>query len=77
MNDYITCLNARVLISFVVEDVLLTIWGALVDGDIQDLLLLDDLLAFACLALVFLIDYFTLALAIIAGSCALGIHSRT
>lgn len=69
LNDNIACLYAGVLISLGVEDILLTIWRALVDGDIKDLLLLDDLP-------VFFIDNLARTMTRITRPGALGVHSR-
>jgi len=63
---YITSLSTRVLISFAVESVLIFVWCALIDIDLNDLLLFNDLFAIACLALVGFVDNFTLTSAIIA-----------
>ena len=75
LDDNIAWLNAWVLIGLSVENVLFAIGGALVDLDLDDLLFLDDLLAVACLTLVFLTDYLTLTLAVIAGARALRVHA--
>lgn len=76
LDDNIARLNAWVLISLTVKDVLFSVWRALVNGDIKDLLLLDDFLTLACLALVLLVDNLALALAVIARSRALSVHAR-
>ena len=71
MNDYITGLNVREFISLAMEDVFLTIGSTLVDQDLKDLLILDDFLAIAFLALVFLVNNLALPLAIIAWASTL------
>ena len=53
------------------EDVFLTIGSTLVDQDLKDLLILDDFLAIAFLALVFLVNDLALPLAIIAWASTL------
>ena len=76
LDDDITGLDAWVFVSLTMEDVFLTVRCTLIDLDLNDFLLLNDLLAIASLALIFLIDDFTLALAFIAGLGALRVHSR-
>jgi hypothetical protein len=71
LNDYITGLNIREFISLAMEDVFLSIGSTLVDLDLEDLLILDNLLAIAIFALVFLIDDLTLAVAVIAWASTL------
>ncbi len=77
LNDYITGLNIREFISLAMEDVFLTIGSALVDHDLKDLLILDDFLAIAILALVFLINDLALSFAIIAWASTLCVHARS
>ena len=76
LDDHITWLDARVLISLPVEDVLLTIWCTLIDLCLKDLFLLDHLLSLTCLALVLLADDLALAIAFIARSSTLCVHAR-
>lgn len=71
LNDYIAGLNIREFVSLTMEDVFLTIGSALIDLDLEDLLFLDNFLAYAILALVFLVDDLTLAIAIIAWASTL------
>lgn len=77
LNDDISRLDARVLIGFTVEDILLSIRCTLVNQDLKDLLFLDNFLSFAGLAFVRVADSLTLAIAIIARLSALGVHART
>jgi len=67
-NDYITWLHAWELVSFAMEHVLVVVWGSLVDVCFDDFLLFNDLLSIASLALVLLVNYFTLSVALIARS---------
>jgi hypothetical protein len=67
-NDDITCFCTWELISLTMECVLVIVWSALVNGDLDDLLLLAHLLSIASLAFVGFINHFTLSTAIIAGS---------
>jgi len=71
LNDYITGLNIREFISLAMEDVFLSVGSTFVDLDLEDLLILDNLLAIAIFALVFLIDDLTLAVAVIAWASTL------
>lgn len=66
--DYVACLYTWVLVSFAVEHVLLAVRCALVNISLNNLLLLDDFLTIAVFALVFFVNYFSLAIAIIAGA---------
>ena len=67
-NDYVACLYTWVLISFAVEHVLLVVRCAFVNISLNYLLLLDDFLTIAVFTLVFFVNYFSLAIAIIAGA---------
>jgi hypothetical protein len=71
LNDYITGLNIREFISLAMKDVFLSVGSTLVDLDLEDLLILDNLLAIAIFALVFLVDDLTLAVAFIAWASTL------
>jgi hypothetical protein len=71
LNDYITGLNIREFISLAMKDVFLSVGSTLVDLDLEDLLILDNLLAIAIFALVFLVDDLTLAVAVIAWASTL------
>ncbi len=53
------------------EDVLLPVGSALIDLNIEDLLLLADFLALACLALILFADNLTLTSAIVTRASAL------
>jgi len=77
LNDHIAGLNIREFISFAMEDVFLTIGCTLIDLDLEYLLILDDFLAIAFLALVFLVDDLTLTVAVIAWASALCVHARS
>mmetsp|Transcript_16341 Transcript_16341/g.27642 ORF Transcript_16341/g.27642 Transcript_16341/m.27642 type:complete len:218 (-) Transcript_16341:198-851(-) len=74
---HVAWLAVGVLVRLAMEDVLLAVWRALVDGDLYDLLLLDHLLAIAVLALVGLVNAFARAIAVRAGASRLGVHARS
>jgi hypothetical protein len=67
-NDYITWFHAWELISFTMEGVLVVVWGSLVDVCFDNLLLFYDFLSIASLALVLLVNYFTLSVTLVARS---------
>lgn len=77
LNDDITGLDIREFISLAMEDVFLTVGSALIDLDLEYLLILDDFLAIAFLALVFLVDDLTLTVAVIAWASTLRVHARS
>jgi len=77
LDHNITSLEARHLICFPVENVLFAIWCTLVNLSLQDLLLFDNFLAIAGLALVLLVDLLALSIAVVARSLSLGVHSRS
>ena len=77
LNDDITGLDIREFISLAMEDVFLTVGSALIDLDLEDLLVLDHFLSIAILALVFLVDDLTLTIAIIAWASTLRVHARS
>jgi len=65
-DDNITGLSAWVFVSFTVERILVLVWCAFVNIDLDDLLLLEHFLTITSLTFVLLIDDFTLASAVIA-----------
>jgi len=67
-NDYITWLHAWELISFAVEGILVVVRGSFVDICFDNLFFFDNLLSIASLALVLLINDFTLSVALVARS---------
>lgn len=67
-DDYITSFHAWEFVSLAMELVLVVVWRAFVDIDLNDLLLFAHLLCVASLTLVLLVDHFTFAMAIIAWS---------
>jgi len=68
-DDYnVAWLGAWELISLSVESVLSVVRGSLVNSSLKNLLLLDDLLSIAGLALVSLVNDFSLASAIVTWS---------
>jgi len=68
-DDYnVAWLCAWELISLSVESVLSVVRGSLVNSSLKNLLLLDDLLSIAGLALVSLVNDFSLASAIVTWS---------
>lgn len=75
-NNHIAGFLTGVLVGFTVESVLGFVGGAFVDLGFNDLLLLFDLLALAHLALVGLVDLFSLAIAVVARTLGLRVHSR-
>lgn len=75
--DHITWLNSWVLIGLAMECVLVVVWSALIDLGFEHFLLFYYFLAIASLALVLLINDFTLALTVFARSLALSVHSRS
>ena len=66
-NNNVSWLNPWVLICLTMEHILLVVRCTLVDLNVYDFLLLDDFFAVAELALVFLVNDFTCASAVIAG----------
>ena len=64
-NYYVTGFHSWELVGLAVELVLVVVWRSLVDDCLEDFLLLGDLLTIASLALVLLVDNFTLAAAVI------------
>ena len=76
-DDDITWLLSGVLVSLAVECVFALVWRALVNLGINDLLLFLDLLAFADLALVGIINSLSLATAVITRTLRLGVHARS
>lgn len=77
LDDYITCLDIRVLVSLTMEHVLLTIGCTLVNLDLDDLLFFDNLFAIAGFALVLFVDDLTLTITLVAGASALRVHARS
>lgn len=77
LDDNITGLDAWILISLPVEDVFLSVGCTLVNLDFNDLLLLNDLLAIASLALIFLADDLALSTAFVARLGLLRVHTRS
>ena len=73
-ND-VTGLHARELIGFAVEGVLVVVGRAFVDNSLKHLLLLNNLLAIASLALVLLVDNLTLTATLIARALRLAVHA--
>ena len=74
-DDDVTGLGAWVFVSFAVEGVLISVGCAFVDVNFNDLLLFHDLLSIAGLALVGVIDNFTLAAAVVTWSLGLSVHA--
>lgn len=72
-DDNVTWFSTWELVSLTVEVVGLSIWCTFIDLSIDDLLLFNDTLTIALLALVFLIDLFTLSIAIVARSGRLSV----
>ena len=75
LDHHITCFDVRELIGLAVEHVLLTVWSALINLNLENFLLFSDFLAVASLALVLLVDDLTFALALIAWTSALRVHA--
>jgi hypothetical protein len=75
-ND-ITGLHAWELIGLAVEGVLVVVGRSLVDNCFKHLLLFDNLLAIASLALVLLVDNLTLTAALVARALGLTVHARS
>ena len=77
-NDYdVSGLGSWELISLTMERVLAVVWCSLVDLSVEDFLLLNDLLAFARLTLVCLIDDLTLTATVVARTLRLRVHAWT
>jgi len=66
-NYYVSWLSPWVLVSLAMEHILLIIRCTLVDLNVNYFLVLDDFLAVAELALVFFVNDFTFATAVVAG----------
>ena len=77
LNDYISRLDVWVLIGLSMENLLFSIRSAFVNSNLKDFLLFDDLLSFAGLTFVLLIDHLSLTLAFITRPSALRVHART
>jgi hypothetical protein len=75
LNDNITRLNPRDLISFSMENVALSVWRTLINLNVNDFPFLGCLFTVASFASVFLINYFALSTAVIARSSSLRIHA--
>jgi len=67
-NYYVSWLMPWVLVSLAMEHILLIVRCTLVDLNVNYFLVLDDFLAVAELALVFFVNDFTFATAVVAGS---------
>jgi len=66
-NYYVSWLMPWVLVSLAMEHILLIVRCTLVDLNVNYFLVLDDFLAVAELALVFFVNDFTFATAVVAG----------
>jgi len=75
LDHHVTCFDVRELIGLAMEHVLLTVWSALINLNLENFLLFSDFLAIASLALVLLVDDLTFALAFIAWAGALRVHA--
>lgn len=73
--DDITWLLSRILVGLTVERVLAIVGGAFVDRRVNNFLFLGYLLALTSLALVGVVNDFTLAAALIAGALTLRVHA--
>lgn len=71
LDHYITSFDIGELVGLTMEHVLLTVGCTLVNLDLKNLLLLGNLFAEAFLALVLLVDYLALALALVTRTGAL------
>lgn len=76
-NHDIAGLLSRILVCLSVERVLAIVWSALVNGSIDNFLLLGYLFTLACLALVGLVDNLAFSIAFFAGALALRVHTRS
>ena len=76
-NDNIAGFHTWELIGLSVELVLVIIWSALIDLDVDDLLLLLDLFTIAFLAFVLFVNNLSLPSAFVARALALSVHSRS
>lgn len=74
-NNYVSSFSTWELVGLTVEGVSLSIRCSFVDFGFNDLLLLDNLLAIAVLALILLVDHFALATAVIARTGRLSVHT--
>lgn len=74
-NNDITWLNAWEFVSLSVESVLVVVGRTLVDLSFENLLLFDDLFAIAGFALIFFIDDFARAAALVARALRLTVHA--
>jgi hypothetical protein len=75
LDHHVTCFRVGELVCLTVEHVLLTVGGTFVNLYFKNFLLFGDFFAIASLALVLLIDDLTLALALIAWTSALRVHT--
>lgn len=76
-DDNITWLHTWVFICLAVEGVLVVVGRSLVDNCFKHLLLLDNLLTIASLALVLIVNNFTCSVAVVTWALGLAVHARS